>query len=143
MILAEDSVRFLPSKLSKTDRVGHMGPAIRIARLPFTDHCPVYALEEYLIFRSALVLQHDCQLNYQHHMRHYLSHLSLAIFRLFFAQRAFTPRRALHALWLFPMLLPPVRPYSILRAGDWSGAQTSFRFYCRDLDRFECASDIS
>ena len=39
--------------------MGYLGPAIRVARLPFKDHCPVNALKEYLLYRSSLVLQHD------------------------------------------------------------------------------------
>ena len=62
MILSDDKVRFLPSKLSKTDRQSHLGPPIVIMRLPPTSDnspCPVEALRELLRFRSKLHLSHD------------------------------------------------------------------------------------
>ena len=51
MIINPESVRFLPSQLSKTDRPDHLGPPILIRRLPAfsggdASLCPVSALED-------------------------------------------------------------------------------------------------
>ena len=55
MILSDDNVRFLPFKLSKTNRQSYLGPPIVIMRLPPTSGnspCAVEALKELLRFRA-------------------------------------------------------------------------------------------
>ena len=130
MILSGDSVRFLPSKLSKTDRVGHLGPAIRIARLPFKEHCPVNALEDYLLFRSSLALRHDylfVKLSFPYaplSTSSFSSHIS-ALFR---SAGIHAPPGSTRAMSVSHAFASGSSLDSILRAGDWSGAQT-----CSDL----------
>ena len=62
MTISADKVRFIPSRLSKTDRQNHLGPAIVINRLPSPSPqspCPVVALESLLLLRISLNIAHD------------------------------------------------------------------------------------
>ena len=60
MRISPDSIRLIPSGLSKTDRPGLLGPPIQIFRLKEDmDICPVVALEKLLSARSLLGVPHD------------------------------------------------------------------------------------
>ena len=57
--ISPSTARFIPSRLSKTDRPGHMGPPIYIYRfLADPSLCPVEAIQTLISTRSGLKLQH-------------------------------------------------------------------------------------
>ena len=63
MIINANHVRFLPSRLSKMDRPGHLGRLILIRRLPAfsgddVSLCPVASLKEFLESRRSLGISH-------------------------------------------------------------------------------------
>ena len=136
MIISDDKVRFLPSKLSKTDRQSHLGPPIVIMRLPPTSDnspCPVEALSELLRFRSKLHLSHDfiftsCAPPFKPLSTAAFSDLLRACF-----QRAgiSAPPGSTRAISVSDAFARGASIDEVLHAGDWSSASTFFAHYLR------------
>ena len=134
MTLNDDFVRFIPSRLSKTDRQNYLGHPIIIRRLP-TDvsMCPVAALEDFLVVRRSLTDSHDyvfCDFRPPH------SKISTPAFarRLTWCLRKAgitAPPGSTRATSVSEAFRRGIAIPEILRAGDWSGASTFFRHYLR------------
>ena len=136
LILGDDFIRFIPARLSKTDRQSHLGPPIVIK--PWKEDrsiCPVDAVRHILSERRRLEISHS---------------------QLFFDWNApFEPMDTLKFSRCIKWCLdqagiqaPPGSTRSIassvayargasigdvLGLGDWSSSQTFFRFYATDL----------
>ena len=135
MTSTSDELRFVPSRLSKTDRQTHLGPPIVVKRLPDPDSslCAVKALEDLLRMRSTLDLDHD--FIFFQFKRPY-ERVSSATFsqRLAWALKAAgisAPPGSTRSVSVSDAFARGVDLDSILRAGDWSGAQTFYRHYLR------------
>ena len=134
MTLNDDFVRFIPSRLSKTDRQNYLGHPIVIRRLPSdTSMCPVAALEDFLAVRRPLTASHDylfCDFRPPH------SKISTPAFarRLTWCLSKAgisAPPGSTRATSVSEAFRRGVAIPEILRAGDWSGASTFFRHYLR------------
>ena len=134
MTLNDDFVRFIPSRLSKTDRQNYLGHPIVIRRLPSdTSVCPVAALEDFLAVRRTLTASHDylfCDFRPPH------SKISTPAFarRLTWCLSKAgisAPPGSTRATSVSEAFRRGVAIPEILRAGDWSGASTFFRHYLR------------
>ena len=130
------SARFIPSQLSKTDKAGRMGKPIIIYRLSSDSSiCPVTALEALIAERNKLNVPHDylfCEEKAPY------SRLSSSAFshrlKLILSQAGIdAPPGSTRAMSTSAAFSGGVDIDAILRAGDWSGAEVFFRFYCRDL----------
>ena len=135
MSSTSDELRFLPSCLSKTDRQTHLGPPIVIKRLsgPDSSLCAVAALENLLQLRSSLQLDHD-YVFFQ--FKPPYEKVSTASFsqRLAWALKAAgisAPPGSTRSVSVSDAFSRGVDLAAILRAGDWSGAQTFYRHYLR------------
>ena len=135
MSSTSDELRFLPSCLSKTDRQTHLGPPIVIKRLSGSDSslCAVAALEDLLQLRSSLPLDHD-YVFFQ--FKPPYEKVSTASFsqRLAWALKAAgisAPPGSTRSVSVSDAFSRGVDLAAILRAGDWSGAQTFYRHYLR------------
>ena len=135
MIIGGDRVRFLPSRLSKTDRSQHLGPPIVVRRLPPEDSasCPVSALEQLLQRRRELGIAHDfifCDFHAPY------SPISTTAFsdRLRWALRRAgisAPPGSTRSVSVSDAFARGVDIQTVLHAGDWSRAQTFYRHYLR------------
>ena len=136
MIIDGDKVRFLPSRLSKTDRQSHLGKPIEVFRLPASQDasvCPVEVLEEYLQRRQELDVTHDyvfCAFDLPH------GPISTAVFsdRLRWVMRRagiVAPPGSTRSISVSDAFARGVDLAEVLRAGDWSRASTFFRHYLR------------
>ena len=136
MILDGEKVRFLPSRLSKTDRQRHLGAAFSIARLPASSDasvCPVEVLEAYLRRRAELHVQHDyvfCA------FRSPRDPITTAAFsdRLRWVMRhsgIVAPPGSTRATSVLDAFARGDDLAAVLRAGDWARAGTFFRHYLR------------
>ena len=135
MTSTRDEIRFIPSRLSKTDRQTHLGPPIVVKRLPDSDTslCAVKALEDLLRIRSTLNLDHNYV--FFQFKRPY-EKVSSAAFsqRLAWALKSAgiaAPPGSTRSISVSDAFARGVDLDSILRAGDWSGAQTFYRHYLR------------
>ena len=137
MIINADCVRFLPSRLSKTDRPDHLGPPIIVRRLPAfsgddVSLCPVASLEEFLESRRSLHIAHDslfCSSSPH-------SPISTASFsdllRWTFRRAGISaPPGSTRSISVSDAFARGVGVQDCLAAGDWSGARTFFRHYLR------------
>ena len=135
MIISTSGVRFLPSSLSKTDRDSHLGPPLIVSRLPAADSaiCPVSSLEALLRHRLDLGIEHDFIFS---QFRPPFARLSSAGFARLIAWALKSagisaPPSSTRSISVSDAYARGVNVEDILRAGDWSGAQTFFRHYLR------------
>ena len=132
----QTSARFVPSRLSKTDRLNHMSPAIVIYRLTdLPSLCPVVATEQLIAARTALQINHDFLFCADTAPHAPLSSSAFSRRISWVLQRAgiSAPPGSTRAMSASAAFSGSLDLNAILRAGDWSGAETFFRFYCRDL----------
>ena len=130
------SARFVPTRLSKTDRPDHMGPAIIVYRLADCPSlCPVKSTEELISARSSLDIHHDFLFCADSSPYAPLSTSAFSRRISWVLQRAgvSAPPGSTRAMSASAAFSGSLDLGAILRAGDWSGADTFFRFYCRDL----------
>ena len=130
------SARFVPSRLSKTDRPDHMGPAIVIYRLADCPSlCPVRSTEQLVAARSTLDINHDFLFCADSAPFAPLSTPAFSRRISWVLRRAgiSAPPGSTRAMSTSAAFSGSLDLSAILRAGDWSGADTFFRFYCRDL----------
>ena len=130
------SARFVPSRLSKTDRPEHMGPEIIVFRLkddPFL--CPVAATEQLITARRSLNIDHDSLFCADSEPYAPLSTASFSRRIAWVLSQAgvSAPPGSTRSMSVSAAFSGGMDLSAILRAGDWSGADTFFRFYCRDL----------
>ena len=138
MIINPESVRFLPSQLSKTDRPDHLGPPILIRRLPAfsggdASLCPVSALEDFLSFRRSLAIAHDYLFS---STTPPFSPLSTATFsgllRWSFRRAGVdAPPSSTRHISVSDAFARGAGVQDCLAAGDWTGVQSFFRHYLR------------
>ena len=126
MVINADSVHFLPSRLSKTDRPGHKGPPILIRHLPAysggdVSLCPIASLEEFLDFRRSLRIPHDF-LFFFSSIFAFVNELLRWAFRR--ANIVAPPGSTCH---VSDALACGAGVSDCLAAGDWTGVQTFFR----------------
>ena len=134
MILSADQVRFLPSRLSKTDRQRHLGPPIVVRRLPPPDSsCPVASLEGLLRSRDAMGIRHACVFSSSAPPHDPISVSSFSGLLRWVFQRAgiSAPPGSTRAISVSDAVARGVSVEEALRAGDWSGAGTFYRHYLR------------
>ena len=138
MIINADCVRFLPSRLSKTDRPDHLGPPIIVRRLPaFSGNdvslCPVAALEDFLGFRRSLAISHDFLFSSSSSPYAPLSTAAFSDLLRWSFQRAgiAAPPGSTRSVSVSDAFARGVGVQDCLEAGDWSGASTFFRHYLR------------
>ena len=134
MSISSEQVRFLPSRLSKTDRQRHLGPPIVIRRLPPPDpHCPVASLEELLRSRAALGIRHDYVFSSSLAPHDPISVASFSgLLRWAFRRAGIAaPPGSTRAISVSDAVARGVSIEEALRAGDWSGAGTFYRHYLR------------
>ena len=135
MITSYSEIRFIPSSLSKTDRQTHLGPPIIIRRMdgPDSSLCPVSAMEILLQIRSSLDLDHDFVFFQFKHPFQKISTSSFSQRLKWILKRAGidAPPGSTRSISVSDAFARGVDLKSILRAGDWSGAQTFFRHYLR------------
>ena len=136
MIVDDSKVRFLPSRLSKTDRQRHLGAPITISRLPASSDAsvsPVVVLEAYLRRRAELHVAHDfifCG------FRSPRDPISTTVFsdRLRWVMRQsgiVAPPGSTRATSVSDAFARGEDLATVLRAGDWTRARTFFRHYLR------------
>ena len=138
MIINADCVRFLPARLSKTDRPDHLGPPIVIRRLPAfsgddVSLCPVASLEDFLLFRRALAIPHDSLFSADSSPYPPLNTASFSNLLRWAFRRAgidATPGST-RSISVSDAFARGVGVQECLVAGDWSGANTFFRHYLR------------
>ena len=134
MILDGEKVRFLPSRLSKTDRQRHLGAPVTISRLPASSDasvCPVVVLEAYLRRRAELHVAHDfvfCGFRVPQ------DPISTTVFsdRLRWVLRQsgiVAPPGSTRSTSVSDAFARGEDLATILRAGDWKRARTFFRHF--------------
>ena len=134
MIINADHARFLPSRLSKTDRQRHLGPPIIIRRLPDdVSLCPVAAIEELLRLRHTLDIAHASLFS---SLSAPYPPISVSTFsgmiRWVFRRAGISaPPGSTRATSVSDAVARGVCVEDALLAGDWSSAQTFFRHYLR------------
>ena len=125
-------VQFVPQKLSKTDRPGHLGPPILIRAWPEDKSiCPVAVIRELVSFRASLGILHP---HLFFHCVHPHAPLTISDFRaaiskcLEDAGIVATPgsTRAMAASTAFAR---GASMWDVLRLGDWTRESTFLRFY--------------
>ena len=130
------SARFVPTRLSKTDRPDHMSPAITVYRLlDDPSLCPVVATEQLIAARAPLAINHDYLFCAESAPYAPLSTSAFSRRISWILMRAgvSAPPGSTRAMSVSAAFSGSLDLGAILRAGDWSGAETFFRFYCRDL----------
>ena len=130
------AVRFIPSALSKTDRQTHLGPAIRILRLPTSDDaspCPVATLEALLQRRRELRISHDYVFSSSSSPHTPISVTGFsALLRSSFRRAGISaPPGSTRSISVSDAFARGANINEVLLAGDWSAAQTFFRHYLR------------
>ena len=130
------AVRFIPSTLSKTDRQTHLGPAIRIPRLPASNDaspCPVAALEALLQKRRDLDIPHDYVFSSSSSPFTPISVSGFSALLRSSLRRAgiSAPPGSTRSISVSDAFARGVSIDAVLLAGDWSAAQTFFRHYLR------------
>ena len=130
------SARFVPTRLNKTDKAGHMGKPIIVYRLSADPSlCPVAAVESLISLREEEDIPHDylfCE-DKAPFKRLSTSAFSRRIGWILRQAGVDAPPGSTRAMSSSAAFSRGVSIDAILRAGDWSGADTFFRFYCRDL----------
>ena len=130
------AVRFIPSALSKTDRQTHLGPAIRILRLPASDDsspCPVATLEALLQKRRELDIGHDFLFSSASspHVPISVSGFSALLKSSFRRAGISAPPGSTRSISVSDAFARGASIDQVLLAGDWSAHQTFFRHYLR------------
>ena len=134
MIINDSHVRFLPSRLSKTDRQRHLGPPILIDRLPDdVSLCPVAAIEELLRLRRAQNIAHRFLFSSLSapHPPISVSSFSGLIRWVFRRAGIAAPPGSTRATSVSDAIARGVCVDDALRAGDWTSVQTFYRHYLR------------
>ena len=138
LIINDDCARFLPSRLSKTDRPGHLGPPIVIRRLPAfsgddVSLCPVAALEDFLQFRRSKGVSHDFLFSSAFPPHAPLSTQAFSDLLRWSFRRAgiVAPPGSTRAVSVSDAFARGASVTDCLAAGDWSGARTFFSHYLR------------
>ena len=136
MIISPDRVRFIPSRLSKTDRQTHLGPPIVILRLPVStddSRCPVAALERLLQQRRDKGISHDFLFSSSSppHSPLDTSGFSDLLRASFRRAGIVAPPGSTRAISVSDAFARGSSLDDVLQAGDWSSARTFFRHYCR------------
>ena len=135
MSLAPTQVRFLPSRLSKTDRQTYLGPPISISRLPASDSasCPVSALEALLRWRISVGVSHNYVFSSPTPPHSPISVSAFSsLLRWAFCQAGVNaPPGSTRHISVSDAFARGASLEQVLRAGDWSNAQTFFRHYLR------------
>ena len=136
MTLSAQSARFVPTRLSKTDRPGHMGPPIVVYAFPADPFlCPVEAIRSLLAVRDSLGLSHSFLFFSSSSP---FAPLSAPSFRRLLARvlrqaGVHAPPGSTRAASASSAFLRGADLADVLRAGDWSNASTFFNHYCRDI----------
>ena len=113
-----------------------MGPAIVIYRLADCPSlCPVKSTEDLISIRASLDIQHDFLFCADSAPYAPLSTPAFSRRIAWVLQQAGVnaPPGSTRAMSASAAFSGSLDLNAILRAGDWSGADTFFRFYCRDL----------
>ena len=136
MKISPDKVRFLPPKLSKTDRQNHLGPPIAIQRLPTStlqSPCPVVALEALLSFREEKNIAHDnvFSLPFAPFSPIDVSHFSGLIKECFRRAGISAPSGSTRSISVSDAFAKGASIGEVMLAGDWSAASTFYRHYLR------------
>ena len=136
MTLSPEKVRFLPPRLSKTDRQTHLGPPIEISRLPRStpqSPCPVEALEALLSFRSRLSILHDnvFSLPSSPSVPIDVAHFSALIKDCFRRAGVSAPPGSTRHMSVSDAFAKGASIEDVMRAGDWSAASTFYTHYLR------------
>ena len=135
MTFAPDQVRFIPSRLSKTDRQTYLGPSISISRLPASDSasCPVSALEALLRWRTSVDVSHNFVFSSPTPPHSLISVSAFSnLLRWAFRQAGVNaPPGSTRHVSVSDAFARGANLEEVLRAGDWSRAQTLFRHYLR------------
>ena len=145
MIINGHHVRFLPSRLSKTDRQRHLGHPIRILRLPASDasSCPVVAVERLLVARRSAGVSHEYLFSSPSPPFLPISTPDFSnLIRWAFRRAGVSaPPGSTRAISVSDAVAQGVSISDALLAGDWSGAQTFFRHYLRPSSSVPCSED--
>ena len=136
LLLSDFSARFIPTRLSKTDRPNHMGPPIMVYSFPADPTlCPVEAVQTLVKVRHSLGLSHPYL--FFTSSRPFVP-LSIASFRGLIAAvlrqaDIHAPPGTTRSASASAAFLGGAELADVLRAGDWTCAQTFFAHYCRDV----------
>ena len=140
MIKTSDHVRFIPSRLSKTDRPSHLGPPILIRRLPVPaanssdiSKCPLASLEHLLRLREENNIQHDYVFSASAppHPPIDTAGFSSLIRASFKRAGIAAPPGSTRSISVSDAFARGSSVDQVLQAGDWSNARTFFTFYGR------------
>ena len=136
LFLSDFSARFIPSRLSKTDRPNRMGPPIMLYSFPADPTlCPVEAVQTLVKVRHSLGLSHPYL--FFASLRPFAP-LSIASFRGLIAgvlrqADIHAPPGTTRSASASTAFLRGADLADVLRAGDWTCAQTFFAHYFRDV----------
>ena len=128
--ISPSTARFIPSRLSKTDRPGHMGRLIYGYRfLADPSLCPVEAIRTLISTRTGLKLQHpflffSASPPYSALSPPAFSRLLAGVLR---HADVHAPPGSTRAAPASAAFLKGTKLDDVLRAGDWSNAMTFFR----------------
>ena len=136
MTITPGKVRFLPPRLSKTDRQTHLGPPIVILRLPVSNRhspCPVEALEALLSVRNSLNIAHDHVFSLPHppHDPIDVGHFSSLIKECFRRAGIAAPPGSTRSISVSDAFAKGASIKEVMLAGDWSAASTFYKHYLR------------
>ena len=141
MTISADKVRFIPSRLSKTDRQNYLGPAIVIHRLPSPSPqspCPVEALESLLSLRNSLNITHDHIFSLPHPPFDQIDvgNFSRLIKECFRRAGVSAPPGSTRSISVSDAFAKGASIDEVMKAGDWSASSTFFNHYLRPSASF-------
>jgi hypothetical protein len=126
-----DVIRFTPTRLTKTDRPGHLCPPFYVK--PWKDDlsiCPVETVRLILLERDRLCLQHDAIFSWIHpHKQLDAATFNRCIQHCLIQAGIQATAGSTRSVAASAALAHGASLGDVLRFGDWSNASTYFRFY--------------